>query len=341
MKLLCSVVLGCALAAGESADDSADRFVGYDYGSYGYQADYDAYGNKKKNNYGYDNTYSVSSDPYPSDPYGYDVKNEYAQVDYATSSSLRDNGLKCWACNHRLSADITETSTVNVFSLCGATAGGATQKCHGEERVCLTETRARYDRVVEIHAGCKSPDACVALWRRNERYTLPFMLYGSYSSATAALNNEPVFMNDECDVYTSDANRQKFVEHRSQYESVCRHCCVATAATNCNFVAGTVSPMITACTTSTNCATAAALTQSAFPGYNYADLALFMKTALNSVTTGTTVVANYPMPVEGRNSVPMEKFGNRQNGASAVLKEQADLLSMENTDFQDKRHAYT
>jgi len=208
----------------------------------------------------------------------------------------------------------------------------------------LTETRARYDRVYAIHASCKSPDACVAMWRRNARFTLPFMLFGKHTGTSiAGVVTTPQYMDDECRIYTGDADSQKFETHRSQWESVCRHCCVAEDTPHCNVAANT--PLAFGCTADglSVAGTCGAADEDrskqnlAADEYKYEKLAAFMKLTLNSLATdGTLDEERYPMPVEGRNSITESKVHRGQNNW-----EESDQLSRETLDHFDKRHKPT
>merc|ERR1712203_1298461 len=134
MKLLCSVLLGTVFGQYE------------DYGAYGYSQysayEYDQYGNKKNKK----NQYVA-----PSYNEGY---NSYGKQYGEDEINLgRFNGLHCWSCDARVSADVDvgADAATNAFKAC--IANGANQACRGEQRVCMTETRARYDRVYAIHAS--------------------------------------------------------------------------------------------------------------------------------------------------------------------------------------------
>ena len=332
MKLLCSVLLGTVFGQYE------------DYGAYGYSQysayEYDQYGNKKNKN---KNQYVAPSYAQAYDN-GYGKQYGEDEVDLG-----RFNGLHCWSCDARISADIDVGGAVgnNAFKDC--ITNGEDQKCKGEDRVCLTETRARYDRVYAIHASCKSPDACVAMWRRNARFTLPFMLFGKHTDTASPV--EPQYMDDECRIYTGAADQQKFETHRSQWESVCRHCCVAdlgTAKASCNRKATT--PLARGCTgtadddTGDSCvgsdtaneipSEANSMQNLAADEYKYEKLKAFMKLELNSLASdgATLASAKYPMPVEGRNSITESKVHRGQNSW-----EESDQLSRETLDHFDQR----
>jgi len=329
MKLLCSVLLGTVFGQYE------------DYGAYGYSQysayEYDQYGNKKNKN---KNQYVAPSyaGSY-NNGYGNSYGKQYGEDEVAKG---RFNGLYCWSCDARISADISVGSAVTDNAFVDCIVNGVNQACKGEERVCLTETRARYDRIYAIHASCKSPDACVAMWRRNARFTLPFMLFGSQTDSTTT----PQYMDDECRI-ESAGDQQKFKTHRSQWESVCRHCCVADTA-NCNLKANT--PIAYGCKTAATVVTGGGTVASndcddanednadqtrAGAKYKYQELKAFMKLELNSLQSdGATLetTAKYPMPVEGRNSITESKIHRGQNNW-----EESDQLSRETLDHFDKR----
>merc|ERR1712003_482402 len=46
---------------------------------------------------------------------------------------------------------------------------------------CMCEERRRNGVIYSVCTGCKQTDACLALWRRNQRFTLPFMNFGDMS----------------------------------------------------------------------------------------------------------------------------------------------------------------
>jgi len=317
MKLLCSVVLGTAFGQYQ------------DYGAYGYAQysayEYDQYGNKKnknKNNYYVEPAYTGK---------------QYNTVD---ADKGMFNGLKCWRCDARVSSDVDVADGAGKNAFFDCLADGATEDCRGEARVCLTETRARYDRVYAIHASCKSPDACVSMWRRNARFTLPFMLFGKHTDTDG---DATVYMDDECRIY-SDTDLQKFETHRSQWESVCRTCCVAgkTGGSGaCNRAAG--SPLSHGCVDDGDAVAgddcddnslANSVQTLAADEYKYETLKTFMTKKLNGLDTDGDLVAKYPMPVEGRNSVTEQKEYRDQNSW-----EEADQLSRETLDHFDIRHS--
>merc|ERR1712157_151306 len=294
MKLLCSVLLGTVFGQYE------------DYGAYGYSQysayEYDQYGNKKNKK----NQYVA-----PSYNEGYNSYGKQYGED-ADANLGRFNGLHCWSCDARVSADVDVGTDAATNAFKGCIANGANQACRGEQRVCMTETRARYDRVYAIHASCKSPDACVALWRRNARFTLPFMLFGKHTDTSTT----PQYMDDECRIYTDAEDQQKFESHRSQWESVCRHCCVADkgeSASSCNRLKAT--PLAIGCTGASTASSGDACTT---------------PSAANSVQALAS--GKYPMPVEGRNSITEGKVDRGLNSW-----EESDQLSRETLDHFDIR----
>jgi len=324
-----------------------------DYGAYGYSQysayEYDQYGNKKNKNQYVAPSYAGSYNNGYGNSYGNSYGKQYGEDEIDKG---RFNGLHCWSCDARISADIDVGTGVidsaftanNAFVDC--VKNGQDQPCRGEERVCLTETRARYDRIYAIHASCKSPDACVAMWRRNARFTLPFMLFGSQTDTTTT----PQYMDDECRIYAdpTNADQQKFATHRSQWESVCRHCCVATLG-HCNLDAttpisygcnGSGTAVVRAPTAAHGGCSGASLTNAkqtlAAAKYKYEELKVFMKQKLNSLKSdGATLdSALYPMPVEGRNSITESKIHRGKNDW-----EESDQLSRETLDHFDMRYS--
>merc|ERR1712174_68980 len=303
MKLLCSVLLGTVFGQYGNKKNKKNLYVAPSYNE-----GYNSYGKQ----------------------YGED----------ADANLGRFNGLHCWSCDARVSADVDVGTDAATNAFKGCIANGANQACRGEQRVCMTETRARYDRVYAIHASCKSPDACVAMWRRNERFTLPFMLFGTHT----ATGTTPQYIDDECRIYTTAEDQQKFKTHRSQWESVCRHCCVADKGENdssCNRLKAT--PLAIGCTGASAAGTGAACTtpseansvQALAAGeYKYVKLAAFMKLSLNSLAVDGSTLASgkYPMPVEGRNSITEGKVDRGLNSW-----EESDQLSRETLDHFDIR----
>lgn len=140
-------------------------------------------------------------------------------------------------------------------------------------------------------------------------------------------------MDDECRI---TSNGHKFTNHRAQWESTCRYCCKAddnatgTGTYNqCNGPGGSASPIKTACTDA-SCADASGATQ--FGSYSISNIPAFLDDQLSHTRVH---------PGEGRNSLPEDKFINRKNKNGDNLIEQADQLSMEETDFHNNRQTLT
>ena len=134
---------------------------------------------------------------------------------------LHYNGLLCWMCDFRLDlATEAESTTCDTAGNCNnaygrCLRGGMLMRCRGEQRTCMFEERRRHGVVYSVCTGCKQTDACVAHWRRNQRFTLPFMNFGDMSlrnlpTATSNLpgadgdqlpNHRPVYVDDECSTY--------------------------------------------------------------------------------------------------------------------------------------------
>merc|ERR1712227_47622 len=125
-----------------------------------------------------------------------------------------------WMCDFRLdlateaeSTTCTGTSCQNAYARC--LKHGMLMRCRGEQRTCMFEERRRHGVVYSVCTGCKQTDACVAHWRRNQRFTLPFMNFGDMSlrnlpTATDNLlhsdvdqlpNHRPIYIDDECSTY--------------------------------------------------------------------------------------------------------------------------------------------
>merc|ERR1712176_226011 len=106
--------------------------------------------------------------------------------------------------------------------------------------------------------GCKQTDACLALWRRNQRFTLPFMNFGDMSLDHS--DGKPIYVDDECTAYANMKDSSQTVNdgraglsyakfsydtntndqangQMSQWESSCRWCCAARSDAACNIYA--------------------------------------------------------------------------------------------------------
>ena len=134
---------------------------------------------------------------------------------------LHYNGLLCWMCDFRLDlATEAESTTCDTDGNCNnaygrCLRGGMLMRCRGEQRTCMFEERRRHGVVYSVCTGCKQTDACVAHWRRNQRFTLPFMNFGDMSlrnlpTATSNVpgsdgdqlpNHRPIYVDDECSTY--------------------------------------------------------------------------------------------------------------------------------------------
>lgn len=281
-------------------------------------SDYSGY----SSGYGYGNYGEV-------DPYA----DSYGKFTHLPSDGYHGNGLYCLKCHGRLRNAEIESTTVNAWSHClaptGIDNGASLMECHGDERVCMTEERRRYNVVVEVKAGCSNPESCLYQWRRNDHFMPLYHLFGDHSTSTTG---EPGFFDDECQTHYQDPTHgeQKFANMKSQWESTCRHCCTAgivnTLAGVCNGPLSNNSPLghhcaddgTSVCTTS----------DTKFQHYSIKNIPLFMETFLSH---------NRAHPGEGRNSLPEDKFAVRTDAAGNTLQEQADRLSVEDTDFHNNR----
>ena len=136
------------------------------------------------------------------------------------ADNLHYNGLLCWMCDFRLdlateaeSTTCTGTSCQNAYARC--LKHGMLMRCRGEQRTCMFEERRRHGVVYSVCTGCKQTDACVAHWRRNQRFTLPFMNFGDmslrnlptttdnllHSDVDQLPNHRPIYIDDECSTY--------------------------------------------------------------------------------------------------------------------------------------------
>jgi len=309
MKLL-SFFLASSLAQDEEASDRG--YVSYDYGFSNYG--YGGYGSSGYSNY------------------------EIGKFTNNDADTPAGNGLYCWTCHGRLKINEAETSPSgsdtdnNAWYDCAT--NGSSKECQGEQRVCLTEERRRNEVTTEVITMCKAPEACAYLWRRNEKFMPYFHHYGDQS------DGDPAYFDDECRFARGDKANHKFLNHRSQWESVCRHCCKAdtsNSVSNCNGPGqGAVGPLREACKSATNEATGKCddNVPSTFAfgtddvNYSVRNLPPFMEDFLHF---------SRAHPGFGRNSAPADKFNQRSNQGSATLLEQADVLSSEDTDFHNNR----
>lgn len=94
----------------------------------------------------------------------------------------------------------------------------------------------------------------------------------------------------------------------------------------------TSSPIGTACGGSAGCAAANIGVASQFGSYGIVNIQAYLEAFLEH---------NRAHPGEGRNSLPEDKFGARQNGAGTPLTHQSDKISLEDMDFHNNRHKDT
>jgi len=227
MKLCSSLLLsvGTAQFASYAGDAATDRWGSYDYtGGFTYPTDSKTDG-------------------------GQSTTDDFNQIKH-------DNGLWCWMCDERLDlGKEEETSTVHAYVRC--LERGMIQKCKGEQRTCMFEERRRNGVIYSVCTGCKQTDACLALWRRNQRFTLPFMNFGDMS-LTEHNDGHPIYVDDECTAYSNTLDDDQAVDgagraalsyakfsydtatnaqangQMSQWESACRWCCAAKTDRACN-----------------------------------------------------------------------------------------------------------
>jgi len=172
-------------------------------------------------------------------------------------------------------------------------------KCTGEQRTCMFEERRRNGVVYSVCTGCKQTDACLALWRRNQRFTLPFMNFGDMSLEHHP-SGKPIYVDDECTAYqeTKDSTQAHHARaglsyakfsydtsgadqengQMSQWESSCRWCCAAKTDRLCNVNGGDLNsnPFATMCSSAESSGTAATL------------VAAFTTVAINPSFSGVT-----------------------------------------------------
>merc|ERR1712176_799490 len=245
MKLCSSLLLSVATAqfASYAGDTATDRWGSYDYaGGFTYPT-----GSKTDG--------------------GASTTDDFNQIKH-------ENGLWCWNCKERLDlGKEAETGTDHAYTRC--LRRGAMMPCKGEQRTCMFEERRRNGVIYSVCTGCKQTDACLALWRRNQRFTLPFMNFGDRSLDQHA-DGKPIYVDDECTAYANLKDSSQAVDARaglsyakfsydtntsdqangqmSQWESSCRWCCAARSDAACNIYAENSSlndnPFATQCGTS-------------------------------------------------------------------------------------------
>ena len=246
MKLCSGLLLSAGVVTAQYADDTgADRWGSYDYGF-----------------------------TYPSDGKTDGGVASPSQDNYGVGEN-HFNGLYCWMCDERLDlGNEAETGTDHAYTRC--LQRGAMMPCRGEQRTCMFEERRRNGVIYSVCTGCKQTDACLALWRRNQRFTLPFMNFGDMSLTHS--DGKPIYVDDECTAYSNllDSDRSvpdgraglsfaKFSYdtattaqangQMSQWESSCRWCCAAQSDRACNIYSANNSlndnPFATQCGTAT------------------------------------------------------------------------------------------
>merc|ERR1712153_230617 len=98
-----------------------------------------------------------------------------------------------------------------------------------------------------------------------------FHLFGDQTDSA-----NPMFFDDECKVDISSNAASKHLSARSQWESTCRHCCMATTVDGCNGPAGAATePMGYHCASAALC-TAALTSANQFSLYSIAHIQTFM-----------------------------------------------------------------
>merc|ERR1712176_1200176 len=228
MKLCSSLLLSVGMAqfASYAGDTATDRWGSYDYaGGFTYPT-----GSKTDG--------------------GASTTDDFNQIKH-------ENGLWCWNCKERLDlGKEEETTTAHAYTRC--LRRGAMMPCKGEQRTCMFEERRRNGVIYSVCTGCKQTDACLALWRRNQRFTLPFMNFGDMSLDHS--DGKPIYVDDECTAYANMKDSSQTVAdgraglsyakfsydtntndqangQMSQWESSCRWCCAARSDAACNIYA--------------------------------------------------------------------------------------------------------
>jgi hypothetical protein len=202
MKFSQTILLGL-VAAQES-----DRWGGTDYYSFNY-----GFGGKQDAGLAFGQDAGSTYNPalQLADNYLGDTNGMTTPLGSGHHDNLHFNGLLCWMCDTRLDLGTqAETTEFNAYYQC--LKNGMLMRCRGEQRTCMFEERRRHGVVYSVCTGCKQTDACVAHWRRNQRFTLPFMNFGDMSirnlpnpitgrSETQLPNHRPMYIDDECSTY--------------------------------------------------------------------------------------------------------------------------------------------
>ena len=214
MKISQSLLFAYAAAQGEDRWGSTD-YYSFNYGFGGKQDGGTAFGMVDNPTVdSYSGLASIADQDSLQHVYLYNSASAHYQ------DNLHYNGLLCWMCDFRLdlateaeTAECADVSCQNAYARC--LKGGMLMRCRGEQRTCMFEERRRHGVVYSVCTGCKQTDACVAHWRRNQRFTLPFMNFGDMSlrnlpTATSNVpgsdgdqlpNHRPIYVDDECSTY--------------------------------------------------------------------------------------------------------------------------------------------
>jgi len=224
MKISQSLLIAYVTAQGEDRWGSTD-YYSFNYGFGGKQdAGVAPYMTEGTTHHSWGTTNSLTAG-------SMEILGEYNNLESDTHDNLHYNGLLCWMCDFRLdlatepeqdtcNTDTAEGACQNAYARC--LKHGMLMRCRGEQRTCMFEERRRHGVVYSVCTGCKQTDACVAHWRRNQRFTLPFMNFGDMSlrNLPKTLNNldsdggdtdndkqnqlpnhRPVYIDDECTTY--------------------------------------------------------------------------------------------------------------------------------------------
>jgi len=224
MKISQSLLFAYAAAQGEDRWGSTD-YYSFNYGFGGKQDAGVAFGLSENPSQGATTVTTATYD-------GIDGLYAHNRESAHYKDQLHYNGLLCWMCDFRLDLateaeieDCDDTTCQNAYARC--LKHGMLMRCRGEQRTCMFEERRRHGVVYSVCTGCKQTDACVAHWRRNQRFTLPFMNFGDMSlrnlpqrsgnlPMNASLggtvgkdqlpNHRPIYVDDECSTYQETRN---------------------------------------------------------------------------------------------------------------------------------------
>ena len=215
MKISQSLLFAYAAAQGEDRWGSTDYYsFNYGFGSNGGRQDAGLA-------FGLSENPTVQTQTIPATYGGIEALYMHNNESAHYKDQLHFNGLLCWMCDFRLdlateaeTEDCSSGSCQNAYARC--LKNGMLMRCRGEQRTCMFEERRRHGVVYSVCTGCKQTDACVAHWRRNQRFTLPFMNFGDMSlrnlpqntnnvaagtDVDQLPNHRPVYVDDECSTY--------------------------------------------------------------------------------------------------------------------------------------------